>query len=157
VCWLTGTPSDRIGDWIGEGFRLEIERALPQVSRPAQQWFAKLVAPEVSDRFDSARSALTALQAISFTADRASAVSSVIGAKQFAPPGLPFPTFPLTPAFQAQDFAELQHSWRDLPLGRLLLLAIASGGFVWGLEVWWSLSLGAGRAIELALRSLLSI
>lgn len=155
VCWLTGTPSDRIGDWIGEGFRLEVDRALPQLSQAARHWFAKLVAPEVSDRFDSARSALMALQAISFETDYGAAVQSTVSAKPCGSTSLTSSGFKAQ--FKAQYFAELQRSFPNLPLRRLMVLAIASGGFIWGLDVWWSLSLAAGRAIELAIRSLLSI
>jgi serine/threonine protein kinase len=154
VCWLTGTPSDRIGDWIGEGFRLEVDRALPQLSSSARRWFANLVAPEVGDRFGSARSALMALQAISFETDETNqdaAVQSTVSAKPCGSKSLTLS------GFKAQHFAELQRSFPNLPLRRLMVLAIASGGFIWGLELWWSLSLAAGRAIEMAIRSLLSI
>ncbi|NJN62203.1 MAG: serine/threonine protein kinase [Coleofasciculaceae cyanobacterium RL_1_1] len=34
VCWLTGTPSDCVGDWIGTGFRLEVDRAGATVASP---------------------------------------------------------------------------------------------------------------------------
>ncbi len=150
VCWLTGTPSDRVGDWIGEGFRLDVDRAVPQLSRPARQWLAKLVAPEVSDRFDSARSALETLRLVSFE-------------REFEPDHddpEPSATTTVPLAFMnttAQSLQELQRSLGVLPMRRLVLLAIASGAFIWGVDLWWSLSVSAGRAINAAIRSLLSI
>jgi serine/threonine protein kinase len=155
VCWLTGTPSDRVGDWIGEGFRLDVDRAVPQLSRPARQWLAKLVAPEVCDRFDSARSALEALRAIGFETDGDSRDSADLNSADL---NAAVSTQPDSiPSLTAHDLRDLQHSLGVLPLRRLVLLAIASGAFVWGFDLWWSLSLSAGRAIEAAIRSLLSI
>lgn len=150
VCWLTGTPSDRVGDWIGEGFRLDVDRAVPQLSPLARQWLAKLVAPEASDRFDSARSALEALRAIGFETDDDSHDSTDRKASISTSPDS-------NPNLTSQNLRDLQRSFNILPLRRLALLAIASGAFVWGFDLWWSLSLSAGRAIEAAIRSLLSI
>lgn len=158
VCWLTGTPSDRVGDWIGEGFRLEVDRAVPQLPRPARQWLAKLVANEVSERFDSARSALEALRLISF---------EPVLEPVFEPDGdrSKSSATSLTPSISIQATAqswqelwqELQRSWEVLPRRRLVILAIASGVFIWGIDGWWSLSVSAGQAIHAAIRSLLSM
>ena len=166
VCWLTGTPSDRVGDWIGEGFRLEVDRAVPQLPIAARQWLAKLVAPEVSDRFDSARSALEALRLISFEPEF-EPKSEPKSEPKFEPvlkldgdmsqPSATTPTPPASIHATAQSLQELQRSFGVLPMRRLVLLAIASGAFVWGLDGWWSLSVSAGQAINAAIRSLLSL
>jgi serine/threonine protein kinase len=152
VCWLTGTPSDRVGDWIGAGFRLEVDRAVPQLPLPARQWLAKLVATEAGDRFDSARSALEALRLISFE----SVLEPVLepeGDISDTSVTMPIPSISIQAT--AQSLQELQRSWNVLPMRRLVILAIASGAFICGVDWWWSLSVSAGQAINVAIRSLL--
>ncbi|NJN62204.1 MAG: hypothetical protein HC795_12335 [Coleofasciculaceae cyanobacterium RL_1_1] len=112
------------------------------------------MANEVAERFDSARSALEALRLISFEPgfepgfepDGDSSKSSTTT-----------PTSSISIPATAQSLQELQRSWKVLPMRRLVLLAIASGAFICGVDGWWSLSVSAGQAINAAIRSLLSM
>lgn len=155
LCWLTGTPSDRVGDWIGEGFKFEVDRAVPQLPQEVRHWLAKLVAPEIGDRFDSARSALEMLRTISFELEATPNITD----PPTNPNTAPNPTITPPPPVAAiiPTLHELQRSFGLLPIRRLVWLAIGAAVFIWGVDGWWSLSLGAGRAISAAIRSLLSI
>jgi len=141
ICLWTGTPSDRVGDWVGDGFRIEVDRAVPQLPEAERRWLARLVAPEVGERFPSAAAALAAWRDLEDFEN--------LGAGDAQPEA--------KTAIEPAEPIALAAALRELPVRTLAILAIVSGVFAGGLDLWWSLSVGVGRAIEAALRSLLSI
>ncbi|NJL62618.1 MAG: protein kinase [Methylacidiphilales bacterium] len=64
ICLLTQTPSNQIGHLIDDSFRFQIHQLLPELNLHWIDWFEKMVAPNQTERFPDAATALNRLKAI---------------------------------------------------------------------------------------------
>jgi len=58
---LSGRPAGEVGDLVDNSFRFNLDELPPALPRAWVAWLAKLVAPELEDRFPDARAARAAL------------------------------------------------------------------------------------------------
>ncbi|BAY46260.1 serine/threonine protein kinase [Scytonema sp. HK-05] len=64
ICLLTQTRSTQVGDLIDSAYRINVKQLLPSLHPKFINWLQKMTAPDLTNRFNNAATALSALQSI---------------------------------------------------------------------------------------------
>ncbi|MEI2582851.1 serine/threonine protein kinase [Scytonema sp. PRP1] len=64
ICLLTQTRSTQVGDLIDSAYRINVKQLLPSLHPKFINWLQKMIAPDLTNRFNNAGTALSALQSI---------------------------------------------------------------------------------------------
>jgi serine/threonine protein kinase len=83
---LSGRPAGEVGDLVDNSFRFKLDELPPALPRVWRAWLAKLVAPEVEDRYADARAARAALPPPGAADDEPRAAPAPVRARAAAPP-----------------------------------------------------------------------